>query len=379
MWAGGEDCICREGRLKRTKSLVMELKPISISKETSRRMAVMSFVCACLIVLIHCTPAPDKSTWQWWVANLLGANGLCRIAVPWFFVASAFFLAGRFGETSWYSNAVKKRVRTLLVPFVIWAMIGLLFHWLMWYGIQKAGYVCGVQNPMANGILPGLVGALGFDPSRMNIGPIWYLRMLFALVLVSPLICWATLRFRCAVPVVLLLGYGVYDSVVHFTDFWEYVISLRGIAYFSVGVAVRFGMFCGILGVARRMQSLTFMLAAVSLLVNMIARYYGATLLENLSDFLMVPLLMGLVWRSFTSVRLPVWCTTNAFALYVMHGTFLFISIAVIVAFRLRPMMDGSVALAFMRWVFAIGTSLILAQAIKKLCPGTARILFGGR
>ena len=357
----------------------MELTPISISKETSRRMAVMSFVCACLIVLIHCTPAPDKSTWQWWVANLLGANGLCRIAVPWFFVASGFFLAGRFGESSWYSNAVKKRVRTLLVPFVIWAMIGLLFHWLMWYGIQKAGYVCGVQNPMANGILPGLVGALGFDPSRMNIGPIWYLRMLFALVLVSPLICWATLRFRCAVPVVLLLGYGVYDSVVHFTDFWEYVISLRGIAYFSVGVAVRFGMFCGILGVARRMQSLTFMLAAVSLLVNMIARYYGATLLENLSDFLMVPMLMCLVWRSLTSILLPAWCTTNAFAIYVMHGIFLSASIVLVVASGMRSHMDTSLVIAVLRMTFAVASSILLALLLRRISPMVAKTVFGGR
>ena len=353
--------------------------PIEITQETSRRMAVMSFVCACMIVMIHCTPHPDCGTWQWWVANLLGANGLCRIAVPWFFVASGFFLAGRAGEPSWYSNAVRKRVRTLLVPFAIWAIIGLLFHWLMWYGIQKTGYVCGVQNPMANGMLPGVISALGFNPSKINIGPIWYLRMLFVLALVSPLICSATSRFRSAVPFVLLIGYGVYDAFVHFSDFWEYVISLRGIAYFSVGVALRFGIFSGILGVARRFQTLTFILAAVSLLVNIVARYYGVTLLENLSDFVMVPLLMGLVWRSLTSVRLPVWCTTNAFALYVMHGTFLFISIAVIVACRLRSMMEGSVALAFMRWVFAIGASLIFALAIKKLCPGTARILFGGR
>lgn len=353
--------------------------PIAITQETSRRMAVMSFVCACMIVLIHCTPAPDKSSWQWWVANLLGADGLCRIAVPWFFVASGFFLAGRFGEPSWYSNAVKKRIRTLLVPFVIWAMIGLLFHWLMWYGIQKAGYVCGVQNPMANGILPGLVGALGFDPSRMNIGPIWYLRMLFLLVLVSPLICWSTLRLRWAVPFVLWIGYGAYDSVVHFSDFWEYVISLRGIAYFSVGVALRFGTFSGLLGFALRMSPLTVILASVSLLVNMVARYYGVILFENLSDFLMVPLLIYLAWRSLAPVRLPAWCTMNAFALYVMHGIFLLSSIALIGAIGLRPYMDTSITIAVLRMSLAILLSTLLAQTIKELVPAAANLLFGGR
>lgn len=357
----------------------MELKPISISKETSRRMAVMSFVCACLIVLIHCTPAPDKRAWQWWVANILGANGLCRIAVPWFFIASGFFLAGRIREPSWYSIAVRKRVRTLLVPFVIWSIIGLCIHWLMWYGIHKTGYPCGFQNPMANGILPGLVGALGFDSSRMNIGPIWYLRMLFALVLVSPLICWATLRFGCAVSFVLMFGYGVYDSAVHFSDFWEYVISLRGIAYFSVGVALRLGIFGRALGVVCSSLPAITILAAASLSANVCARYYGVIFIENVSDFLMVPVLIALAWRSLASVRLPTWCTTNTFGLYVIHGIFLLSSIAFIVAIGLRPYMNTSITIAVLRMFFAILLSTLLSQTIKKFIPAVAHLLFGGR
>ena len=313
------------------------------------------------------------------MANLLGANGLCRIAVPWFFVASGFFLAGRAGEPSWYSNAVRKRVRTLLVPFAIWAIIGLLFHWLMWYGIQKAGYVCGVQNPMGNGILPGLIGALGFDPSKINIGPIWYLRMLFALILVSPVICWATLRFGCAVSFVLLIGYGVYDTVVHFSDFWEYVISLRGIAYFSVGVALRFGVFGRALGAVFSCSPAITILSAISLSANVCSRYYDAVLIENMSDFVMVPVLIALAWRSFASIRLPIWCTANAFALYVMHGIFLSLSIALIAAIGLRPYMDTSITTAVVRMSLSILLSTLIAQILKRILPALAAVLFGGR
>ena len=158
-----------------------------IGRDLSRRMAGMSFICACMIVAIHSTPNPPLDNCEWWVANLIGADGLCRIAVPWFFLASGFFLAGRVEEDGWYSKAIHKRIRTLLVPFVIWAMIGLAFNWCMWYGIQKAGYTCGVQNPMDDGLLMGLIRVLGFDANRMNIGPIWYLRMLFLLVIISPM------------------------------------------------------------------------------------------------------------------------------------------------------------------------------------------------
>ena len=214
-----------------------------IPLEASRRMSVMSCICACMIVAIHCTPNPSFGDWEWWIANLVGAGGLCRIAVPWFFVASGFFLAGRFGEERWYSKAVRKRVRTLLVPFVIWAMIGLAFNWCMWYGIQKTGYTCSVQNPMGDGLMMGLIRALGFDVNRANIGPIWYLRMLFLLVIVSPMIIWGIKRYGLLLPSVFFIAYGVYDTTIHFTDFWEYVLSLRGFAYFTIGIAIRMGVF----------------------------------------------------------------------------------------------------------------------------------------
>ena len=75
-----------------------------ISKTLSEKMAVMSFVCACLIVAIHTTSRPLDDTWQWWVVALLGKEGVCRVAVPYFFLASVFFIAGHFGEDGWYGR-----------------------------------------------------------------------------------------------------------------------------------------------------------------------------------------------------------------------------------------------------------------------------------
>lgn len=352
---------------------------VEITQETSRRMAVMGFVCACMIVGIHCTPHPDCGTWQWWVANILGADGLCRVAVPWFFIASGFFLAGRVGEPSWYSNAVKKRVRTLLVPFVIWAIVGLVLNWLMFYGSQKAGYVCHVPNMMANGLMSALMGALGFDLDRINIGPIWYLRMLFILVLFSPILCRVTLKIGIMFPALLLLGYGIYDSTLHFSNFWEYLISVRGIAYFSIGMVLRFGN----IRMKHRVRGLYFgglaVVAFMLLSVNAIARFYGIPVLEYLCDFLMVPPLLICIWRGLSAARLPDWCTGNSFALYVMHGTFLSLSIVFVVASGVRSYMGTSLSLAALRMAFAIAGSLCLSQVVKRFCPGVARVLFGGR
>ena len=355
--------------------------PIAITEETSHRMAVMSFVCACLIVLIHCTPAPDKSTWQWWVANLLGANGLCRIAVPWFFVASGFFLAGHFDEDGWYGREVSKRVKTLLVPFVLWALIGILFSWCMWYGIQKVGHVCNVRNPFENGVGAGITYALGFDGARMNIGPIWYLRMLFILVVLSPALCWCLCRSGWLLPIMALVGYGFYDVCVHFSDFWEYVFSIRGLAYFSVGCAIRMGAFGRVGKMSNCLKSkCSILLAGFGVLLsNAFARGHGLVLVENATDFLMVPLLVLGVWTLINGLKLPSWCARQSFAVYVLHGLFLHVSVALVVILGVRGIMDTSLLVSMGRLGFAIGGSLFVSLALKKSLPRVAMVIFGGR
>ena len=42
--------------------------------------------------------------------------GIGQCAVPFFFIASGFFLAGHMCETDWWNRECKKRVRMLLVP-----------------------------------------------------------------------------------------------------------------------------------------------------------------------------------------------------------------------------------------------------------------------
>lgn len=338
----------------------------------------MSFICACMIVGIHCTPTPSLGSWQWWTVSIFGADGLCRIAVPWFFFASGFFLAGHFGEEGWYTREVLKRVKTLLVPFVLWAIIGLGIGTCMWYGIQKLGYTCGVRSPFESGVISAFQKALGFDLSRINIGPIWFLRMLFMLVLVSPIICRLIGCLGFVLPVVVLLGYGVYDTIWHFSDFWEYLISLRGVAYFVLGATVRC---CRITTGRGFLDALCHACAVgpILLVAHGCALRYGIYHLANVLDFLMVLPIMLLVWKFLSCLKLPRFCIENSFALYVMHSSFLLVSIAIIAKFGLRAEMDSSIALALSRWVFACGCAIMASRCIKWICPLMADLLFGGR
>lgn len=354
-----------------------ELKPISIEKELSRRMSVMSFICACMIVLIHCTPHPNNGSWQWWFINLLGGDGLCRIAVPWFFLASGFFLGGCLNEEGWYKKAVIKRVHSLLVPFVIWAIIGLVVSFSMWYGIQYFGYKSQMPNPFSAGVVNAIVTSLGFNLDKINIGPIWYLRMLFILVLISPIICKGIKKFKCWLPIILFIIYGLYDTVYHFSNFWEYVISIRGIAYFSIGLWLRNAK---LISFNNNGITLLCILAGWGgVVLNAFGRCISMPIVENFCDFIMVVPLMCLVWRFTSLIKLPKWCVDNSFALYVMHITFLNISIVMISMLGFRASMETSVTIALVRFIVAIGLSLLTASIIKRYLPNMSRLLFGGR
>lgn len=64
---------------------------MQISKESSERIRAISFVCALMVVAIHCSSIP-KGWWDCscdmpsWIVGLrtFGIDTVSRIAVPWF-------------------------------------------------------------------------------------------------------------------------------------------------------------------------------------------------------------------------------------------------------------------------------------------------------
>ena len=218
---------------------------IEISPELSQRLRVFGFVSALLIVLIHSTPKPTLGTWEWWMAELLGRDGLCRIAVPYFFFAGGFFLAGHVCETGWWRREVNKRVRTLAIPYFLWIGIGLLVHLGLWFGIQIVGKVCDFSNPFYGPMHIWFADSLGINPFANKIGVLWFMRDLFALVVISPFLIIMLKGFRFFFIAIIFVLYGVVailQLAMHkeWYSFFEYFISLRGLCYFAAGLWLRY-------------------------------------------------------------------------------------------------------------------------------------------
>lgn len=93
---------------------------MAVEATVSQKIRNLGFVCALLVVATHVSWAHDGLGPSWAVWNLVD-QGVSRIAVPFFFCVSGYMLAGHFGTAGWFGNEVAKRVRSLLVPFMLYA------------------------------------------------------------------------------------------------------------------------------------------------------------------------------------------------------------------------------------------------------------------
>jgi len=99
-------------------------RPIVIDAQVSHKLRVIALVAMWFVVLQHaCYVMPVI-----WFRDVVSL-GLADFPVPYFMIVSGFFLMKRYdASVSWYRSEILKRVRSLVVPLVIWTMIGKLIY-----------------------------------------------------------------------------------------------------------------------------------------------------------------------------------------------------------------------------------------------------------
>lgn len=171
----------------------------------------------CIVVLIHVVPdrlSPVVLEWSGlgayrYVSELL-SHVIGQSAVPCFFVLSGYFACvrgARFTEWPVYRSDLSKKLRTLALPYVIWAVLALVVV----LGKQVAFARLGLEVKDALSVTPDRLGALLW--SDVYNYPLWYLRDLLCMTLLLPLWSlvtrWGVLSV-VALCVIYLIGGGVF-------------------------------------------------------------------------------------------------------------------------------------------------------------------------
>ena len=359
-------------------------RAIDIPRELSLRMTNMSFVCACMIVLFHATPAPESGTWMWWLCRTFGREGICSMAVPFFFLASGFFVAGHLEGVGEWRHEICKRVRTVIIPFFIWLYILTAFAFAIWYLKANVFMLKAKGNPLGLPTVELVLKMMGVHPFE-DIGVLWYLRTLFMFVVALPVFGWLSRHWRVSLPVlfavlcVFEVMYVRYSSW-NFYYFFDRVISIRGAFYFLAGVALRV-YFLRSLGVIRGQRGfLPIVVAIAGFAVAAGLGLNGWSCVACIIRAVMAPIAILGLFAIMPTRNLPPVLSGTAFPMYLMHNMFLSVSSLMLVALGVRDLCGvGMLGIFIFRTLFAIGASLVVITLLRRVSVRWSSVIFGGR
>lgn len=274
---------------------------MEISESLSNKIANMGFVSACLVVLLHIFPSCDNgSSLRLWDDFI--ACGPGRAAVPFFALVSGLMLGRHCTKEGWYKVEVKKRIRTLLVPFVIWnccfAALGI-----------SGGF--GLFFDRCAGML---------DPFHQPpLGPLWYVRSLIVFVLCSPVLVGMVRKYpRVVLATLFVLSATLYIPGSRRLTLFVTLFHLEALFYFSVGLAIavwHVGLGCRVgLGWVCAFGGVAIVLTGV----RMALKQDGGFLYHCLRAFV-VPGWLMMIWKIVPSRRWSARVTACAFPVYLMH------------------------------------------------------------
>lgn len=331
-----------------------------VSERTSAKIANAGFIAALMVVFIHVDIQSSCPAVVRWFVRIV-ESGLCTTAVPTFFVISGYLLGVHVGEDGWWGRAVRKRLVTLGVPYFLW---GTLFFIFNYFRSQDASFF-------------GLMKSLGLTTcEEPGLYPLWFIRSLFLLVCVSPIVVWLFSRvgrkLLCGLFGLVLIGPLVVNTDVMLIQLASGVFAVfGGLFYFSAGLALRIRneTWGGPVFIQNSVGPVGSFLTISGAFCELYEMKLAGAYCVNLG----LPLLMVGLWRVVPAVRWPEWLTGCAFPVFILHV----FAIGVYNNFLIREV-DGLLAL-FAKYFFAVLLPIIVVVAARRLIPRTVKFAFGGR
>lgn len=340
-----------------------------------KKKTILSFIAVVFIVIIHNSATnqyaltPDFFTQTTNGLHTFFAYIIGSVAVPFFFFVSgiAFF---RNYQQNLYFKKLQSRIKTILIPYLIWNIIGLLFAIIYTY-TPLSSYISGREL---------------FDPSVKNIFEgiflykynfqFWFLYDLIIYILLTPviylcinhkLIGIVTCIFTLFLPLITPSFLGV-DS--NFTVF--YIIGCFAGKHFLPLVTKPSTK-------SLRLASLVFTI--VLLIIKTLSVYNVISLPLIVSQIILLLLLLGIYFATdlfITKIKTTPRFTKEFFPLYTLHTYFIAIIIKLI--YLINP--NSSIMLflnEISSTIITICIVVTISQLLHQKLPKIHAILFGSR
>ena len=350
-----------------------------MSEDVSSKIKNMALVCAVLVVGIHVKWPHDTAFSLGWFGYHFIKEGIARIAVPFFFTVSGFFLARHFDENGWWRRETGKRIRSLVIPFYIWSILSVSIT-IPFSIIADIIASRPFGTSVASAFL-GIAPILTFDLTKDTVLiPLWYIRCLFLFVLTAAAFKFLVRRFGLvwlvfSFALVLCMDFLLPQGRAY--DFLDHGYSLSGVFYFSCGVflsqrrkcAENAACFC-------RISASVCACIGILLLVGKVAGAYLLPCVESAFGRLMVPFLLYAAWWFMPCRKRPDILAVSSFPIFLVHGT---VFIVLGLASTHLHLNDGPLLNAVVMYVSGVVVPIAVFGCLRKWFPKVSGALFGGR
>lgn len=353
----------------------------TLTKEQSKTLTLLKGFAIILVVMIHCDVRNAMGAEHLSVLDLY-IQGLTRVivinAVPCFFFISGYLF---FLKKDTYLNKWKKRFKSLVVPYIIWCVIGFLIPFVFQQVLGLGHLFNGGE-----GHLKPIAEFETWDYLKMfwNIrdgapilSTLWFLRNLILLVALTPAFHFLATRLKWLFPVLLALNF----LFVH----WDILcLSSGNLFFFGVGnyLAINNISGGGVLLLDKQKYSWLVPVWVLTFIVSMVAYYFATHELLATNIFVVTDcMLMYKLMRTAVDKWDMTWLakiSTASFFIYLFHEPWL----GYIQGMFFKFVHPTGVFCYFMPWFFcalAVGYSYVAYLILKRFVPKLLNAMTGAR
>ena len=353
----------------------------------SKTIEWLRFFCIGAVVLLHAVGLPldgnEVISFRYGAYDtirILFSEGLCRVAVPIFFLISGYLFFVRLEEWDkdvWFEK-IKKRGKTLLVPYFLWNLIAICFSLLVLYlkFVLKGGDAPDIVAWYSR--IGGLRAFWDSGTGGLPINyPLWFIRDLMVFVVLTPLVFQYVKKTGVFGLIILYLAY--------FFNFWVKIpgLSAEGLFFFTLGAY--FATHGIDFSALFRKHWIAATVIACPLVIAMVLTYGDYNDLWGYAHRLFTLFgaastigIVALLFEKPCIKNYPL-LSNSSFLVYAAHGTMVLPTMQFIIGKLLPCNQIGLIIRYFTAPLITIAILVLCYYFLSKWIPKTMSVLTGGR
>lgn len=313
--------------------------------------------------------------------RILFSKIICQICVPLFFFISGFLF---FYKSTWglsvYKKKIKKRLRTLLIPYLFWNLVALFYFWIITQPFMRFCFPNGAEVKYVTPWIMNfwIASSSGTEVTAPILGQFWFLRDLMIFVLLTPLMYYLVYRFRIYTLFVIVITwvFNIIPGLPH--------LSCGGLLFFSLGAYFSIHKKDFIL-VFSRISLFSFIAYPILATIDLLS--IGTLYNTYIHD---IGILMGVIFainfvvlllnKGIINMKLSQILASTSFFIYAFHEPVLLSYLRKLLYVIFKPTTNSMlIFLYFFSVIIVVILCCSILFLIRKMFPRFTSLITGGR